>query len=280
MMNSAITQRKGRKVGQASCLSASLDTVAGEARRLSYSVAKRLEAYTLVELLAVVFIIALVTAIALPGLKALQATAMQTAVRQVTSEMKLSRQYAITRHTPVRFVLAVSTNDLPDQGSNHVCQAYSICELVKPDYSDSSTWYWKPVQDWKFLPDGVVFSDHNSYDYNTLTLPAGPITKTNRTLSGDGSPSAQVRFNTNGLMTVTNMAGGTVQWSASAVEFKPTGQVNSILNGFAGGVRLMQGTVLVPATRELVINDTNNWAYIEYDAYGGRVRTRWRDSYQ
>ncbi len=42
----------------------------------------------------------------------------------------------------------------------------------------------------------------------------------------------------------------------------------------------MQGTVDDPTTPKLLITDTDNWVYLEYDQYAGRVRTRYKDSYK
>lgn len=239
--------------------------------------------FTLVELIAVIAIIAVITVVTLPALKSFQSTALQTAVRQVASEMKLARQYAITQHTRVRFGLCVSTSNMPAGGSNHVARAYVI--LAVTNNVDNIPLGWVTIQDWKFLPNGVVFSDHNaSGTYNPLNADAPPPEGTieNRLTATTSSPpvGSEWQYYTNVATTTNFVPGATNIWSLSSVDFLPTGAVANLGGGgAAGAVRLAQGVVINPATPTLLVNSSNNWAYIEYDRVRGRVRTRYPDSY-
>jgi prepilin-type N-terminal cleavage/methylation domain-containing protein len=233
--------------------------------------------FTLVELIAVIAIMAIMVAASLPALRALQGTALQTAARQVQSDMMLARQHAITQRLPVRFAICVTTNGVLDLGTNHVCRAYSI--VIATNDANNVLVGWRPVQDWKFLPTGVVFSDQNDTYYNTINLdPVPPLgIATNRNLGVAGSSADSWRhFSTTNTMDVYLTSTPTT-WIAATVEFRPTGRVTGISS--AGSVRLINGTLINPLTRQLIVTDTNNWINIEYDLFG-RVRQRPRESYQ
>jgi prepilin-type N-terminal cleavage/methylation domain-containing protein len=236
--------------------------------------------FTLIELLAVIVIMALIAAIGFPALRALSGTALQSAARQFSSAMILARQYAINNRTPVRVTLAVNLPGMGVTGSNLICRAYNIY-WASNDLNGATVAWW-PLQDWRMLPTGVIFSDHNATSYNWVTLdevpPAGSQTRT----LGSGTPAWQY-FNNSILMPlVTNVAvaGVATNITTSYIEFRPTGAaVVSTANGVAG-VRLATGSVTAPATRTVVINNTNTWAYVEYDNRNGRVRVRYPESYQ
>jgi Tfp pilus assembly protein FimT len=244
--------------------------------------------FTLIELLAVITIIIIVVAVALPGLKAIQATAMQTAVRQITNEMKLSRQYAITRRTTVRFAICTGTNDVPARGTNHVARAYII--LAATNDVDNNLVGWIPVQDWKFLPDGIVFSDVNSNYYDPLwaTYNTAAIVAFRTNAAATANNTAWQYFDSSAVTTGYFYSAGTWTnniWNTSVVDFRSTGNVSIPGGNPAAGIRIIQGTVLNPCTNaspptcQIMVNSTNNWAYIEYSQLGGRVRSRYVDSY-
>jgi prepilin-type N-terminal cleavage/methylation domain-containing protein len=237
-------------------------------------------AFTLIELLTVIVIVGIIAAMTVPALRRIQSTALQTASRQVSNSIQLTRQYAITHRTQTRFVVAVDTssgNIRPEL----ICRAYTICAAVGD--ADGALLYWLPLQDWSYLPGGIVFSDLNAKSYSPLTLSQNlppPLGQSTRSLTDIGSGSLTFNNADNSFL-VTNMVGaGTVQWKVSYLEFRPTGMANWPGVFASCAVRLMQGSVLDPTTRQLLINDTNNWAYVETDRYGGRVRVRYRDDYK
>ncbi|MDW8344753.1 MAG: type II secretion system protein [Verrucomicrobiae bacterium] len=242
--------------------------------RLSRS--DKCSAFTLVELLAVITIIAILAALSVPALRALQGTALQVAARQVYNDLSLTRQYAITGRTPTRFGIAVDWTTTPN--SNLICRAYIILQQTN-DLTTGAPLGWVPLQDWRFLPDGVVFSDHNfETDYNTINLPSSPNLGAPTTRNLGTSGSEWQRF-TPASNTVVYLGATPVNWTLSVVDFRPTGYAGNV-KGAAGGIRIMQGQVANPQNRTLIITDTNNWYYIECDRFGNRLRIRNRDSYR
>ena len=234
--------------------------------------------FTLIELIAVVAIVAILVAAALPALRAIQATALQTAARQVGNELLLTRQYAVTKRTPVRFVLALTSSGSV-VSSDKVCRAYII--VARTNNLEGVEAGWAPLQDWKFLPDGVIFSDLNGIGYNIHNTPESPGTVGTRTINvtSIGNPNGWQYFNNSKtfyLITNTiSSTGATI--TTSVLEFSPTGVGVSGATGT--GLRLAQGSVLDSSTRNLLVNDTNNWVYIEIDGVNGRIRTRFIESY-
>jgi hypothetical protein len=130
----------------------------------------------------------------------------------------------------------------------------------------------------------VFFSDHNirttsgGSSYNTLNKDAvSPIGASTR-LIGD-APSTNLTWQYFGNTSpVTVLYGGSTQsWNVSYIEFKPDGTTGNIQS--AAGLKLMAGAVLNPSPLTVLVSDTNNWRYIEYDQFGGRVRTRTPESF-
>jgi len=257
-------------------------------------------AFTLIELLAVIVIMALIAAIGFPALKAMQGTALQTAARQFSNAMILARQYAINNRTPVRVALAVDviiTNAAGASASNNVCRAYGIYWRSNDVNGAEIGWY--PLQDWRTLPTGVVFSDHATTTYQYATLDPITVIGANTRLlgTGSGAPTSQYFNNQTTMKIVANTlvvtnfinAGVTNAISfnpltnlvTSCIEFSPTGTAAGPAspNGIAG-VRLALGAVTIPLTRTIVINNASNWVYVEYDTNVGRVRIRYPETYQ
>jgi len=235
--------------------------------------------FTLLELLAVIGIIAIILAIVVPSLNSLKGTALQSASRQVSSTLQLARQHAVTFRVPVKFMIATQTNELPNPYL--VCRAYIVCE---PDFDPTTgdfTGKWKAIQDWTPLPSGIVFSDLNNKYYDlTSACPIGALQDDR--IAGD-PPSATDAWKYFGSSSTEDVIrpGTTNSWVVSSVEFRPSGHVSAgTVAGAAAGIRLATGSVLKPSIPpRVLLNDTNNWVYIEYDTYSGRIRTRTRDSF-
>ena len=248
--------------------------------------------FTLVELLAVILIMVTIIAAALPALKALSSTGLSAGARQFSNTMLLARQYAVNKRTCVRVALAVDlliTNSVGTVGSNYVCTAYSV--YWGSNYVGGAYKAWWPLQDWRQLPAGVVFTDHNTdsstgthYD-PTIAPPALAGGSTPRTFGGGTYLQRFDNGNSTYTMPViTNInSGATYNLPVSYIEWRPTGVAT--YNGVAA-VRLAQGALLAagsPSTGfndNLLISDVNNWVYVEYDGYSGRVRIRYPESYQ
>jgi prepilin-type N-terminal cleavage/methylation domain-containing protein len=244
------------------------------------STSSQRKAFTLVEMLAVVAIIAVLFVVALPAVRLIQGSAMQVAGRQVSTTMQLARQMAITQRVPVRFVFAVDTSG--GVRADLICRGYTV---LRANYdANGNIVNWTPLQDWQFLPDGVVFSDQNSTSYNTINMDPRPDLGNSgpRTLGPHPSGATLTAWkyfsDTNSMAVV--IGGSTNTWIVGTVEFMPTGFCSSLGGQRYAGIRLVQGTVLVATNRTLLVTDTNNWQYVEYDEWGGRVRVRTRDSYR
>ena len=238
--------------------------------------------FTLVELLAVIAIMAMIVAVGMPALKALSSTGLATGARQFSNAMLLARQYAINKRTCVRVVLPVDlasiTNSVGSVGSNYVCQAYSL--YWGSNYVNGAYTAWWPLQDWRTLPGGVVFADHNTtwYTANLDTLSTVTLAPGSRLRTPGSSGTLAYDNYTMTMPIVTNITTGiTYNFKTSYIEWRPTGVTTY---GQVGGVRLMQGSVLDAGTRNIIITDTGNWVYVEYDGYAGRVRTRYPESWQ
>jgi prepilin-type N-terminal cleavage/methylation domain-containing protein len=253
-------------------------------RRVGVSAA----AFTLMELLAVIAIMAIIVALAMPALKAIQGTALQTAARQVSSALQLARQYAINNRVPVRVVLAVDLSTTPPNqiSPDLICRAYTVCRATND--ADGNIVGWVPLQDWRVLPEGIVFNNLDLSTYSPMTINEIPILGNSGTRIVSAPPNATDAwryFDGTNSMTVF-LAGGSVTWQrTSAIEYRPTGVARGpgdtgIGGAGAGAIRVAAGSVLNPQNRTLLITDTNNWVYIEFDQWGGRVRTRYRDSYK
>lgn len=238
--------------------------------------------FTLIELLSVIVIMALIAAIGFPALKAMSGTALATGARQFSNALILARQYAITNRTRVRLALAVDPASAGGaSSSNLILRAYSV--YWRSNDVNGAEVAWWPLQDWRTLPSGVVFSDHNWDSYAVATLKPISAGASVRNFGTGTSTTTWQFFNTNGVMNiVTNIATGmfVAGRTNSCIEFLPTGTTTKFAgsSGF-GGVRLALGAVTIPPSRTVVINDTNNWVYVEYDGFGGRVRTRYPDTW-
>lgn len=237
--------------------------------------------FTLIELLTVMAIVAILLIAALPAIKSIQSSALQVGVRQISNGLQLARQYAVTHRTNVRLVLAVDTssgNISPDL----VCRAYAIYEAVKD--ANGTVVCWTPLEDWRLLPQGIVITDLNNNSFNPLIAdPLPPIGPTNRLLGSAATIATAWQYldSNDPAMWVTNVSSsGTLQWNVSAVEFKPTGLVANVSNISGAGIRVITGSVIDPTTRNILVADTNNYAYIEYDQYSGRVRAHFRESFK
>lgn len=235
--------------------------------------------FTLVELLAVIAIMAVIVAAGLPALKAMSGAGLQTGVRQFSNAMSLARQYAINNRVLVRITLAVDANTMQRAAgnSNLSCRAYSVY-WGSNDVNGALVAWW-PLQDWRTLPSGVVFSEHNTGNYNYSTANSSPTLGANYRFLGNGSPNWQYFDSMDLTMKViTNIATGSAimtNMTNSFVEFRPTG---ASTYGGVGGIRLALGSVI--SNRTIIITDTSNWAYVEYDGYGGRIRVRYPETWQ
>lgn len=102
--------------------------------------------FTLLELLVVMVIIAVVSAISIPGfLKIGQGMALRTSTRNISANLSLARQWAITHRTNVRFLYTITTNKY---------SYYIIGEYNSGDTNDFSV-----IITSNSLPTGVKFNE-------------------------------------------------------------------------------------------------------------------------
>ena len=236
--------------------------------------------FTLIELLTVITIVAMLAVFVLPALKSIHATSLQTGARQISSAMQLARQYAINNRVPVRFAIAVDTT-VGSMPADRICRAYVICKATND--ANGTIVGWIPLTDWRFLPQGILFSELNSA-VSTITMPTPPpLGASTRSITGSGTTTTGWQyFSTMSMQSmyvqINPVANTFGTINVSCAEFRPTGTA-SLINS-QGGIRLVQGSVLNPSTRNLLVNDTNNWVMVEWDQFGGRVKVRRPEDYR
>ncbi|MCC7519029.1 MAG: GspH/FimT family pseudopilin [Verrucomicrobiae bacterium] len=166
--------------------------------------AARSAAFTLIELIAVIGIMALMMVIAIPSFQSLtKSSAVGIASGQLVNALNLARSQAVTTRSRVRVVF-------PDNPYTNAMvlpkQSFAILQCTNHD--DFSTANWVYLDRWHILPKGAYFSNLNA-------LPAG----------------TGVPFPTNGSPTAANMA---------ILEFNAAGTLTS---GSDCSVVVQEGTI-------------------------------------
>jgi len=138
--------------------------------KLLFSGSRRLAAFTLTELLVVIGIMAIITAVTIPSFQGIgRGTAMTTAIMELKTTLSLSRQWAITHRQKVYVVF-------PDRMINYsgiqshlykACKAYGVFALTNVASGDVKEGYY--VKEWTFLPQGVVFDDDDDRSQTVFT---------------------------------------------------------------------------------------------------------------
>jgi prepilin-type N-terminal cleavage/methylation domain-containing protein len=224
------------------------------------SASARRQAFSLVELLTVVAIMAVVMGLVAVGVSGMQRPGLQTAAAQVSSGLSLARQLAITRNTTAAFIVATTTN-----GAGMPAEPFKYWSVAS---SNRGLTTWTLRKDWEKLPDGAVFVESLGSGYNTITpnpYPAGMAV---------GQPSAPASF--------ANRMTFTVQAGASTVSFTNFPAILYNGDGSASGnavaVRLADGAV--NASGQVILRSTNRYYFVETDATVGRIRVRAPESYR
>ena len=265
------------------------------------SISRSNRGFTLVELLAVIVISSILIVVAMQGIKVVGSTALQTGVRQFSNDLQMARQYAITKRTRVRVLLAVDTGILNPPfpsgfDTNTLYRAYCVYAITtNAPLATGDTWVpnaevVKRLTDWRVLPNGVVFSDQKtaSGNYSPMSLAAAgsPTNGQRFIVGGQNTPSPSQVNSTFDCQKYVSENGVNI-FPGSGIDFLPSGRSIDYRLGAvasklrAGGVRLAQGSAVNDGSGwTVIINNTSNWAYVEYDFLGGRIRTRWVDSYK
>lgn len=103
--------------------------------------------YTMVEMLAVISVVAVLSGISIPAMQSpTAAVSLSTSAREFSNLISLARSEAIARHTVIRFAVA---NDVKD-GSNTQMRKASLWE-----WNDESQKYVQ-LTAWQKLPEGVA----------------------------------------------------------------------------------------------------------------------------
>ncbi|MBT5925934.1 MAG: prepilin-type N-terminal cleavage/methylation domain-containing protein [Verrucomicrobia bacterium] len=147
--------------------------------------------FSLIELLVVVAIIGLLSAVTLPSLKGLnKSNALKTANRQLVDDLNLARTMAINNRSPVfmAFLTPVISDvallqDLPE------AELERLVELIPGQYSAYALYTVRSagdqpgqsnprfLTDWKFLPDGIYFQTNKFNPNGQLQSIGNPVTR-------------------------------------------------------------------------------------------------------
>jgi type II secretory pathway pseudopilin PulG len=219
-------------------------------------------AFSLVELLVVMGIIATMVGLSVLALQGMRAPAVQHAASQVMSGLSLARQVAITKNTKAAFLIANDTTaGFPANGP------YRHWSVV---YSNKGEDNWTMGKDWEELPQGSVFfeirgaddgSDYDEIDSsaNSFSISPGESIPISGFTSGNSSES----FSINGTST-----------SIPCIIFKSDG---CSLNTNSCAIRISPGSVI---NGNATLTSTNNYYFVETDGLVGRIRMRSPESYR
>jgi hypothetical protein len=195
---------------------------------------------TLMEMMAVVFIIILILGISLPAFIGInKAQGVSQAGRMVSNLMYVARADAIANGRRVRVVFAGSNAGIASSSEDFpkVYRAYSLVAKTVGTLSDSNRDSWSYIDDWYYLPTGIVFPS--------------------------GSLSNLQTFN----CSMTLSAGYGV---LNYVEFKPSGRASGAASGT---LSILQGAVQGSGTTTTTtVAPLPNKADITWDIYTGRIK--------
>jgi len=224
-------------------------------------------AFTLVELLSVVAIMAIVMGLLVVSLGQSQGRAVQVAAAQVASGLGVARQTAINMNTQSAFVIApvatgADTKLLPEEVYRH----YAIL------YSNKTTGNWILAKDWEALAPGAVFFSILKQNYSPINWPTADKV-TNPPVFQETTNNIKVS-----LRDSPNTVEGTLSGDSGIpmIMFNPDGgatraPAQGMAIGLAEGASLPSGA--------LVVRSSNNIAYVEVDPIIGKAVVKMREAY-
>ena len=215
---------------------------------------------SLIELLVVAAIISMMAGLLALGLKGMKSPAIQGAASQVTSGLSLARQLAISKNT--KAALLIETNSVNGR------VPFRYWSVV---YSNKGSGNWTVAKKWESLPEGAVFVEILSTNYNA-------ITKKNITTSPvPGQPFTPSAFTTNDFIilpttTSSNLPAIMFSSDGAATTGNPTTTLTNAAVRIASGVADTNG--------EVTLTSTNQYYFVETDGIVGRIRMRAPESYK
>jgi prepilin-type N-terminal cleavage/methylation domain-containing protein len=241
---------------------------------------RRSAAFTLVELLTVVAIMAIVMGILAMSLSQGQGRGVQMAAAQVASGMGVARQTAITRNTDAMFIIA------PRSGSSSTdffpAEPFRYWAVV---YSNRGTNTWALATDWNELPAGTVFMGLSGQGYKTINW------NTDGEIPQPGTPfrpriavstkAEWQHFNSFTNMSLALPTGSTNLLLVPFIGFKSNGRGFAVTGPTHMAIVLGEGvSQAAVAEAQIVLRSTNNITHVETDSRAGRIVVRPRDSYR
>jgi prepilin-type N-terminal cleavage/methylation domain-containing protein len=236
-------------------------------------------AFTLVELLSVVAIMAIVLGVLGVSLSQSQGRGVQMAAAQVASGMGVARQTSIARNTDALFIIAPqagggATSFLPAEPFRYWAVVYS-------NRGDAN---WTLATDWTQLPSGTVFmglvgQGHNPINWSTDgVMPAIGVPFTPR-VQASTAGDWQV-FNNFTNITVDSIGLADVPF----IGFRSSGRAFAHVMAGVGSPPTQMAVILAEGSvfeaSQLVLRSTNNITHVETDSRSGRIIVRPRDSYR
>jgi prepilin-type N-terminal cleavage/methylation domain-containing protein len=229
-------------------------------------------AFSLVELLVVVAIIAILMGILGLSIQGMRTSSLQTAAAQVASGLSLARQLAIAKNTMATFVIATNTGPgLPDEPF----RAWAVAYWDKTNNSGNGAWVLE--KDWEKLPEGTVFAQIICNGYNRTTLNSW-----NNLSIGTPSAPGSANFN-QGANTNFRMLAGSTNINLTpqpTITFNNTGEYEErgVLGGGLFAIRLAEGSST--SEGQLTLRSTNKYYFVEGGGGGSRIIVRAPETYR
>ncbi len=108
--------------------------------------------FTLVELLAVIAIMAIVLLAAVPMFQAMGKRDLGSAASQLRATLRLARQHAVVRRQNVYVVFPDNRDSVGSEDVDKILRSYAVL-------AETGTSSYVYLTDWKYLPQGVYLDD-------------------------------------------------------------------------------------------------------------------------
>lgn len=241
-------------------------------------------AFTLVELLSVVAIMAIIMGALGYSISNMGGPSTQVAAAQVASGLSLARQYAVAKNLETRFIIC---NLQGATGPGLPPESWRYWTVIQTNRGSNN---WTMLKEWEKLPGGVVFLNLVQSGYDTINDPGitgasvgTPFKPTCSASAGSDGQEWKVfeSFTNYSQIKVgdstfrlgdTPSIGYRGVGEAVLASGKSVGSANQAM-----AIRVAQGAV--NQNNEIILKATNNYFYVETDKRG-RVRVRSKESYR